>query len=54
MNKIGLIIGREYFTRVKKKSFLIAPSSHCAGIAVATTVVEPIKAKKWEKPVSRQ
>lgn len=23
MNKIGLIIGREYFTRVKKKSFLI-------------------------------
>jgi ABC-2 type transport system permease protein len=23
MNKIGLIIGREYFTRVKKKSFLV-------------------------------
>ena len=23
MNKIGLIIGREYFTRVKKKSFLL-------------------------------
>ena len=23
MNKISLIIGREYFTRVKKKSFLI-------------------------------
>ncbi|HMJ48075.1 MAG TPA: hypothetical protein VK498_12150, partial [Ferruginibacter sp.] len=23
MNKTGLIIGREYFTRVKKKSFLI-------------------------------
>ena len=23
MSKIGLVIGREYFTRVKKKSFLI-------------------------------
>ena len=23
MSKIGLIIGREYFTRVKKKSFII-------------------------------
>ena len=30
MSKIGLIIGREYFTRVKKKSFLI------------TTIVVPL------------